>query len=232
MTDERSSTPVEGNVTEQAVFDFIPLAGPRRKMTDCDLQTCLVGQFLQFNLPQPKPVSIASAGVGADQQPGSVPVVFPTHAVPPTTNAFHREARRVMITPHVDPTLISAHVIDPIGNRFALVRIWKVMGLDWFWLARGLPFAPLITVAADQLFFLGIHGNYRQFPLQEPLCPSVDVLKLSVTIRMLFAFDGFRIALQAIAQLVKDFANGRSTDRVSEIPQSLGQMSCALTCPS
>ena len=49
---EWSATPVARDETEHAMFDFVPLAGARTKMTDMQRQRELVGQFLQRDFPQ------------------------------------------------------------------------------------------------------------------------------------------------------------------------------------
>ena len=48
MTDERFATPVLSNGREQTVFNFVPLAGTRRKVTHRDFQTGFIRQFLQL----------------------------------------------------------------------------------------------------------------------------------------------------------------------------------------
>ena len=46
MTDERSSSPVLSDVAEHAMFNFVPLAGTWREMTDTNGHLELIGEFL------------------------------------------------------------------------------------------------------------------------------------------------------------------------------------------
>jgi hypothetical protein len=52
VADERFGPPVLADEGEEAVLDFVPLAGARRQMVDVDPKPDLVGQLLQFPLPQ------------------------------------------------------------------------------------------------------------------------------------------------------------------------------------
>jgi hypothetical protein len=46
MTDQRLASPVLADEREQTVFDFVPFAGTRWEVTDRNLKSCFVGQFL------------------------------------------------------------------------------------------------------------------------------------------------------------------------------------------
>src|ERR1039458_8929220 len=48
QTGEGLPSPVLADEGEQAVFNLVPFAGPRRKVAHCDGQSGLVGQFLQL----------------------------------------------------------------------------------------------------------------------------------------------------------------------------------------
>ena len=61
------AAPVLGDPTKHAMFDLIPLAGSRRKVTDTDLQIDLIRQLLQCVLPQPVAARIAATPIGGDQ---------------------------------------------------------------------------------------------------------------------------------------------------------------------
>ena len=53
--------PVGGNEREQAMFNLVPFAGAWGKMTNRDVQTGFISQFLKFQLPQSQAVAIAAA---------------------------------------------------------------------------------------------------------------------------------------------------------------------------
>src|SRR5467141_2687405 len=48
---ERTTAPILGDVTEEAMLDLVPLAGARREMRDVNPEAQVVGQPLQFLLP-------------------------------------------------------------------------------------------------------------------------------------------------------------------------------------
>ena len=66
--DQGTTTPVGRDVTEQAMFDLVPLTGSRRAVTDLESQPQFIGQFLQFPSPPAHPVTMAAATVGGNQQ--------------------------------------------------------------------------------------------------------------------------------------------------------------------
>ena len=51
---ERAAAPVLRDVAEQPVLDPIPLRGARRVVMDVDREAGLVGEVLQFELPEPQ----------------------------------------------------------------------------------------------------------------------------------------------------------------------------------
>src|SRR5216117_1774423 len=67
MTDQRPPPPILRNITKHPMFDLIPLAGPRRKVPDVERQTDLVGELLEFDLPQPIATGIAPPTIGRDE---------------------------------------------------------------------------------------------------------------------------------------------------------------------
>ena len=89
-TQQPLAPPVAGDVTEQPMFDFGPLAVARRKMTNGQFHFQLFDQALQSHSPQAALATIAAAAVGRDHQfarPGKTPVA---HVVPPATDAVGR----------------------------------------------------------------------------------------------------------------------------------------------
>jgi hypothetical protein len=51
VADQWLATPVLTDVGEQAMFNLVPFAGARREVTDRDLESCFVGELLQFPFP-------------------------------------------------------------------------------------------------------------------------------------------------------------------------------------
>src|SRR5919199_5485034 len=60
QAEQRSATPVLGDVAEQAVLDHVPLAGTWRQVAHLDAQTGLIRQSLEFGLPQAVVAAIAA----------------------------------------------------------------------------------------------------------------------------------------------------------------------------
>src|SRR5574341_329231 len=67
MADQRAATPVHADVGEQSVLDLVPLAGPGWQVTHGHRQAAVVGELLQFDLPQPDPIAIAPPTISADE---------------------------------------------------------------------------------------------------------------------------------------------------------------------
>jgi hypothetical protein len=62
-THERRAAPVHGDVREEAMLDFVPLARARWEVTHRDGQSGPIGELLQFPLPETDARPIAAAGV-------------------------------------------------------------------------------------------------------------------------------------------------------------------------
>ncbi len=60
---ERTPAPVLGDETEQPMFDLVPLAGARRKVTHPQGDSKLVRQELQRLLPKPITTAVAATSV-------------------------------------------------------------------------------------------------------------------------------------------------------------------------
>ena len=62
------ASPVPRDVTEQPMFNLVPLARARRKMTHFDNQAGTIGEPLQLRFPQPIPMTVAPAAISGNQQ--------------------------------------------------------------------------------------------------------------------------------------------------------------------
>src|SRR6202140_4401653 len=106
IADEWLGTPVLADEGEEAVLDFVPLAGAGRQVADHDVEAELVGQLLQFAFPQPHPRAVAAAAVGGDEQAGCLGVARTTDGLPPLADAVHRKGGCVMVNANAHPTRI------------------------------------------------------------------------------------------------------------------------------
>src|ERR1700680_4023142 len=105
------------------MFDLVPLARARREVTDRNLQSDFVSQFLQFPLPQPHPCAVAASGIGGNQQAFRLRIAASPHPAPPAANALDRKGRRVVIHSYAHPTDVSSQVIDPVRSHLPFIRL-------------------------------------------------------------------------------------------------------------
>ena len=125
VADKRFAAPVLADEREQPMLDLVPFAGARRQVAHGNRQAEFIGQFLQFQFPQPQARAIAAAAIGRDQQLPGVGVEGLAHQAPPATNALDRKGRRVVIDPDIDPAHIVRDIVDAIGSRLAQLRVTK-----------------------------------------------------------------------------------------------------------
>ena len=143
------------------MLNLIPLARPRRVMTDGDIQSRLVGPPLQLHLPEPKTVAIAAPAIGANQDRFRPRIERGSHLAPPPANALHRKTGGVMRTTHGHPPQVVLEIVDPTRHRLGDVWIGEVMHIDRHRLSLRLPFLPGICVVSDQFLLLGIDRDDR-----------------------------------------------------------------------
>ena len=105
-----------------------------------------------------------------------------------------------MSDPDTDPADILARVVDAIGNSLALFRVDEIVNLDFLRQSLGKPLTPVVFVVSDEFLLLGVDGNHRIAARLERLDLVVDVSELGIAIRMIAAFTGFGVCLQAVAQ--------------------------------
>ena len=107
------------------MLDPVPLTGARREVTDRDRETRAIRELLQLSLPEPKPRAIAPASIGGDHERPSLPIGRSPHALPPSADRVHGEARRVMIDPQTHPPFVAVEIVDAVRDRLPLRRITK-----------------------------------------------------------------------------------------------------------
>ena len=98
--------------------------------------------------------------------------------------------------PTLTPTFIATNVIHAVRNRLAKFLIGKVMHVRFNRRSFGTPFTPLIAVIAEALFtttllLFRVNRNHRLTGMKEPFHMIVDIQKLVISIRMIFALTGF-----------------------------------------
>src|SRR3989304_6468149 len=96
------------------MFDLVPLARARGKVTDRDRQPCARSELLEFPFPQPDPWAVAAPCISRDEERRRVGIGVASHACPPSPNGVHGKTRRVMIDAHTPPALVAREVVDAI----------------------------------------------------------------------------------------------------------------------
>jgi hypothetical protein len=81
--------------------------------------------------------------------------------------------------------------------------------------------APVLEIA-DQFILLGIDRDRRLAGRQRRLHPIIDVAELCIAIRMTGPFARLAVGLQAVIELMQQFADHRTTDLVAHIAQAFG----------
>src|SRR6266851_1458242 len=136
-------------------------------MAHRDVQPGPGGQSRQPGLPCPGPVSVGSAGIGGDQQPGRAGVAGPARCLPPAADRLDRERRGVAVGAHAHPAGVRGHVIHPVRDGLAGFLVGEVMVAHPDRTAPGLPLRSAIREVADLLLLLGIDADHRL-----PGCPD------------------------------------------------------------
>jgi len=139
------------------MLNFVPFAGPRRKVTNAQPEPRFVRESLQFQFPEPQPRTIASATVRSNQDRFRVRIQPPPLVPPPSPDRRHGESPSVMVGAHIDEPYIAPHVVDPIGIGTGNLRLGKIMTLDFERLFFWEPLLAGIVVVAHQFFLFRVH---------------------------------------------------------------------------
>ena len=123
------------------------------------------------------------------------------------------ELGRVVIDAHTDPTFVAGEVIDAVRNRLAQFLVGKVMNVHLLGLALGLPFLARILEFPDQFLLFRVDRDHWLVPLLKRHHLPVDVLELSVAVRMRRAFARLAVGLQAVAGLLEQCRYLRSVTK-------------------
>jgi hypothetical protein len=67
VVNERSATPVLGDVAEESVFDLVPLGCARRKVRNPDREPGSISETLELDLPQTTAGPVAPAAISRDE---------------------------------------------------------------------------------------------------------------------------------------------------------------------
>ena len=65
-----------------------------------------------------------------------------------------------MITADIDPAQVLANIINPLGNRFAQLFIWKIMNVDGLRITFGAPGLTGVFIGTDQFLLFCIYRDH------------------------------------------------------------------------
>jgi hypothetical protein len=232
MADERLAAPVLGDVGEQSVFDAVPFAGAGRQMDDRHDEACLVGEVLQLAFPQMNAGTVAATAIGRDEETSCIGIAGLAEALPPTTDAFDGECRRIGVDPDIDPALVGGDVVDPIGRNLPQSLDFEVVDTHRLGLALAAQLSTAILEVAHQLLFLRVDRDRRLAGGERRLHLSVDVLELRIAVGMLRALAGLAVGLTAIVQLAQQHADQLLAHLEALLAQHRGDVALAPTDPA
>jgi len=191
------------------MLDRVPFGCPRGVVADRDAQPGVIGQALQFALPQPWPIPIAPARVGFDQQVVGLGIDCAAHLLPPSTNRGDGEFGGGGLGADADQGLVGGRVIDPVGRGPTLGIAGKIIGVDDIGLTA-IARAGILE-GTDPLGFLGVYADDRLIVATKLRLEPLDEPILLVALRMCFADQPFDIGLERIAQRLEQSTNGGRT---------------------
>src|SRR5262249_51304349 len=185
-----------------------PLAGARWEMADTDGQPQLVGQLLEFYLPQASPITVAAPGIRRDQQLLGSAIPRSAQVLPPTPDAGHGKLGGVVADADVDPPFVLSRVVDAVGTDFVPTLQAEVVDLDSSGLPLRFPLLARMSEIPDVFLLFRVHRDAGLPAPLELLPPPSDELKLGIPIRMVHPFLRLAIALQGVTE-----ANQEAIDR-------------------
>src|SRR3989441_9184536 len=230
--DQGLGTPVEGDVGEEPMFDLIPFTGSRRKMTEIDAESGLVGQPLHLTLPQATPSAVGSASISGDEQfclPGIQALAM---LIPPASDTLDGKLRRLMVNANIDKALIMDQVIHSIRDGFPIGQRQVVVDVNQRLFSFRLPLPPVVLEVSDQFLLLAIHRDDRITCGFKLLTLLLDVPKLGITVRVAIPLNGFLVRPQREAHRVQPFADSRLSQLMPLLLEGFLQLGYTFCGPS
>src|SRR5215471_2462136 len=151
---------------------------------------------------------------------------------PPTPNRCHRKSPRVMIGPDIHESRIAPDIVNAIRVCSGHVGLGEVMPAHLARLSRRKPLLVAVVVIPEEFFLLRIHRNHRPALLEIWLHGGVDVSELRIPIGMILPLLGLAVALQTVAQMVKDLGHFGMADGMLAPGQGIGDGARTLASPA
>jgi len=180
VVDQWLACPVDADRTKETMLNGVPLGCAGRIVSDRDAQTRLVRNLLEPLLPVARPGPVGASRVREDQKFLRSGVQGTARATPPRMDSVGSEGRRIVRRSDDDETVSARHIIDAVGNRYAVGIARKVVHVN---VDRRLP--PIATLTLEQSYqfpLLGIDADDWLPAFRERRLQSVDVRELLVPI--------------------------------------------------
>ena len=212
VTIQGMASPVGTNQVEHAMLNQVPFRCAGGIMGHSDNQPQLIGQMLQADFPEPPPVTIRTAPIGLDQQVRFTRIEHASQFQPPSPDRSDGKLGGIVRRTDQHIALMMAHIVDAIGDGFALGRVQKVIHVHVAPLLP--PLDPGLLKVADQLTLFGINTDDRPMATQICLSPAPNITELLVTVGRLLARQPFVIDPQRIILPLQQATNRRQTDGI------------------
>lgn len=135
---------------------------------------------------------------------------------PPVCNGVNGQVGGITGSRHAHVTLVAFRIVDAIGCRAAFRVSWKVVIVDL--LRFPTPRSTRILELTDEFLFLCVHADSWITTLAEILALLVEVLELSITLRMLLTgVQHFAVATQAVLLVSQQTADRCRTGAVLQL---------------
>jgi hypothetical protein len=121
---------------------------------DVDHEPGLIGQLLQFELPQPHPRAVGAAAVRRNRQLSCIRIALLSHALAPATNGLLGKLGRVARDSDADEAGVGGHIVDAVGDDLAELFILEFVHVHALRVALGTIIRSAVLEGADQLFLL------------------------------------------------------------------------------
>ena len=137
--------------------------------------------LLHVIFPNPGTSTIASAAIGKNHEFCSVWIAHPPFLLPPARHTIYGKLRSIAGSPHNDRALVRQEIVDSVGSRPAFRHGGKIVIVDFCRCFT--PGSSLVFESADQLFFLRVNADDRDFLFSTLLSKACNILELLVSIR-------------------------------------------------
>src|SRR5215470_5975582 len=228
---EWSAAPILRDVAKQAVLDLVPLRCARRIVVDVDHKSGLVGELLQFELPEPYPRAIRASAVRRDRQLARIRIAPSSHAFEPAADRLHGELGGVAGDSEADEAGIGGHIVHAVGHDLAELLVLEVVHVDALRVALRTIIGSAVLEVANQLLFLRIDRDDGLLLGLRRDCSRVDIFELGVAVGMLRAFIRFAVGLARKPEFHQLCAHRVGADRMPHLGQSCSELLHAFRHP-